>query len=246
MKNVALTSIALLVAFYSQCQVELSREVIGCGSLSHSGVSYDSNATLGEAVTSTLSGNSKDLTQGFHQPRINKEGTSKIFFDINFTQATCPTSFDAEATVKNISGCGESYQIDWSTSDTGLVADNLAPGLYSVTVSSQSCETTQEFEILSGPAALCEIKFFNAFSPNGDGVNDTWIIQNIDSPEFMDNSIEIFNRWGQLIWDASAYNNRDIVWDGTSESGAKLSEGTYYYIANVGGVDYKGYIELTR
>ncbi len=243
MRNAFLIIFAFLFSISGSSQTILSREVISCGSLSQSNNNHDVDATVGEPVTVTLSGISNDLTQGFHQPRAR---VATIDFDINFTEATCPTSFDAEAAVKNISGCGSNYQITWSTNDTGMAVLDLAPGLYSVTVSSEFCESTREFEILSGPAALCEIKFFNAFSPNGDGVNDTWIIQNIDSPEFRDNSIEIFNRWGQIVWNASAYNNRDVVWDGVSNSGVKLSEGTYYFVAEVGGVDYKGYIELTR
>lgn len=243
MRIVALIIMGLFGFISSIGQVVLSREVISCGSLSLSNGDTHADATIGESVIETLSGEEKDLTQGFQQPLSN---AAIILFNINLTEATCPTSFDAEASVKNISGCGSEYQVSWSTGDTGLVATDLAPGLYTVTISSQFCETTREFEILSGPAALCEIKFFNAFSPNGDGVNDTWIIQNIDSPEFSSNSIEIFNRWGQLIWNASAYDNRDVVWNGSSNSGVKLSEGTYYYIAKIGGVNYKGYIELTR
>ena len=243
MRIAVLIVFAFLGIFSSKGQVVLDRQGLSSGSLSLSSGDNHADATLGEPVTETLFGEGKDLTQGFHQPLAN---AASIVFNINSTEATCPTSFDAEAFVKNISGCGTDYQVTWSTGDTGLVAVELAPGFYSVTVTSQFCETTREFEILSGPAALCEIKFFNAFSPNGDGVNDTWIIQNIDSPEFSNNSIEIFNRWGQLIWDASTYNNRDVVWDGLSDSGVKLSEGTYYYIANIEGVDYKGYIELTR
>lgn len=243
MRILVLIIIGLLAALSCSSQAVLSRQVIGSGNLPLIEGENRVNSTVGEPVIRTLTGSEKTLTQGFQQP---SSAVASIVFNINTTQATCPTSFDAEASVKNISGCGSDYQVTWSSGDTGLVAFDLSPGIYSVTVTSEFCETTEEFEILSGPAALCEIKFFNAFSPNGDGVNDIWIIQNIDSPEFSDNSIEIFNRWGQLVWDATKYNNTDIVWDGVSNSGVKLSDGTYYYIANIDGVDYKGYIELTR
>jgi len=243
MRTSILIFLGLLDAFSCCSQAVLSRQVISSGSLSLTNGNSRVSSTVGEPIIQTLTGSDKDLTQGFQQPTTS---VVTIIFNINTTEATCPTSFDAEASVKNISGCGADYEVTWSTGDTGLVVIDLSPGLYSVTVTSEFCETTSEFEIFSGPAALCEIKFFNAFSPNGDGVNDTWIIQNIDSPEFSDNSIEIFNRWGQLVWEASKYDNRDIVWDGFSDSGVKLSDGTYYYIAKIDGVDYKGFIELTR
>ena len=226
-----------------QGQAVLSRQVIGSMSLSLNNSSKQSYSTVGEAVIPTLSSSSYSLTQGFQQPLSN---LSAISFTVEYSDATCPTSFDATAEVSGISGCTDDYQIIWSSGDSGMVAMNLSPGLYSVTVSSGLCQTVQEFEITSGPAALCNIKFFNAFSPNNDGVNDTWIIQNITSPEYAQNNIEIFNRWGQLIWKADNYDNYDVVWKGKSDSGLELSDGTYYYIAEVGGVKYKGYIELTR
>jgi len=243
MKIAGILIFGILLTLNSMCQVTLSRQVISCGSLSLNSGSKHADVSIGEPVTKTVANNTFALTQGFQQPLGI---TEKIVFTINTTEATCPTSFDAEAMVKNILGCGNNYQISWSTGDTGLVVASLSPGLYSVTVSTEFCETTQEFEVLSGPASLCEIKFFNAFSPNGDGINDTWIIQNIDSPEFSRNSIEIFNRWGQLIWDGKRYDNKDVVWNGDSNTGIELGEGTYYYIAKIGTTDFKGFIELTR
>ncbi|HRH59564.1 MAG TPA: gliding motility-associated C-terminal domain-containing protein, partial [Chitinophagaceae bacterium] len=64
----------------------------------------------------------------------------------------------------------------------------------------------------------------NAFSPNGDGINEKWIIKYLDS--YPDCIVEIFNRYGQLIFHSSGYNN---PWDGTY-NGKPLPVGTYYYI----------------
>ena len=61
-------------------------------------------------------------------------------------------------------------------------------------------------------------------SPNGDGINDTWTIPNID--KFSDAKIEIFNRWGQRLLVFENYKND---WNGTYE-GRPLPIGTYYYI----------------
>lgn len=61
-------------------------------------------------------------------------------------------------------------------------------------------------------------------SPNGDGINDTWTIPNID--KFSDAKIEIYNRWGQRLLVFENYKN---TWDGTYQ-GRPLPLGTYYYI----------------
>lgn len=61
-------------------------------------------------------------------------------------------------------------------------------------------------------------------SPNGDGINDTWTIPNID--KFSEAKIEIYNRWGQRLLVFENYKND---WDGTYQ-GRPLPIGTYYYI----------------
>lgn len=86
------------------------------------------------------------------------------------------------------------------------------------------------------------------FSPNGDGVNDRFVIKNIE--KFPSNTLQVFNRWGNKVFEASPYRN---TWDGFNQSGMSvggdlLPEGTYFYIINLGdGSEIKkGYIYLNR
>ncbi|HVX51158.1 MAG TPA: PKD domain-containing protein [Chitinophagaceae bacterium] len=64
----------------------------------------------------------------------------------------------------------------------------------------------------------------NAFSPNGDGINDTWQISYISS--YPDCKIMVFNRYGQAVFTSTGYTR---PWDGT-RNGNPLPVGTYYYI----------------
>lgn len=66
----------------------------------------------------------------------------------------------------------------------------------------------------------------NAFSPNGDGINDTWIIKYLDS--YPNCEVKVFDRGGHLIFHSVNY---DKPWDGTF-NGKPLPIGTYYYIIN--------------
>lgn len=66
----------------------------------------------------------------------------------------------------------------------------------------------------------------NAFSPNGDGINDVWVIQYLDSYEGA--TIDIFNRYGQKVFNSIGYNN---PWNG-KYNGKTLPVGTYYYVIN--------------
>jgi gliding motility-associated-like protein len=84
----------------------------------------------------------------------------------------------------------------------------------------------------------------NVFSPNSDGQNDNFVIE-IQSANLLESlEVEIFNRWGQLVsgsrFDvqglASAMANSPsglgafVIWDGTTTTGTKVPEGTYFYV----------------
>ncbi|HEX8331286.1 MAG TPA: PKD domain-containing protein [Segetibacter sp.] len=66
----------------------------------------------------------------------------------------------------------------------------------------------------------------NAFSPNKDGINDTWNIQFLET--YPGAIIEVFNRYGQLVYKSTGYPKQ---WDGTY-NGVALPVGVYYYIIN--------------
>lgn len=240
------TLIFLLFIFslgHLSAQIELSRHVIGTvgGSVQLNG-QMNVSCTGGEAIVQTISTNNNALTQGFLQPGA----VAPLSFGIELTATTCVNASDGSAQIKNLFGCSPPYTIEWSNGVIGNIVYDLAPGLYSVTVSTVACSLTQEFEIIRGSDEACLIIFLNAFSPNDDAINDTWIIKNIDDEAFQDNNVEIYNRWGQLIWSAGNYDNYDVVWDGVTKDGVKLTSGTYFYLVTVNDNLYKGYIELTR
>lgn len=82
----------------------------------------------------------------------------------------------------------------------------------------------------------------NLFSPNGDGINDTWYIENL--PFYTTNSVSVYNIYGQQVYTQSPYNND---WDGTY-NGAPLPDGTYYYIIKPTptGAILKGSLDILR
>ncbi len=92
---------------------------------------------------------------------------------------------------------------------------------YTLTVTNeQGCQDTAQVVVqVRKPLSIP-----NAFSPNGDGVNDTWVIENI--AEFKGVQIEIFNRWGNRIFESMSYQNE---WDGIYR-GKPLPVSTYFYV----------------
>jgi gliding motility-associated-like protein len=66
----------------------------------------------------------------------------------------------------------------------------------------------------------------NAFSPNGDGINDRWRIQYLES--YPGATVDVYDRYGMLVFSSIEYA---VDWDGT-RNGKDLPIGTYYYIVN--------------
>ena len=107
----------------------------------------------------------------------------------------------------------------------------------------------------------------NAFSPNGDGINDYFKIGGlkdfVDLAEEPLSTLEVFNRWGTIVYQSKGlrYGKDDVWWDGTSNTGTMVSigkelpNGTYYYIFTVKFLtkddkvvkkEFPGFVELRR
>ena len=93
----------------------------------------------------------------------------------------------------------------------------------------------------------------NAFSPNGDGINDVFTIDNIgDTSCYPENTVEIYNRWGVLVFETKNYNNQSNNFEGISRGRTTISQstglptGTYFYILNYTSVDGNGDIQTNK
>ncbi len=82
----------------------------------------------------------------------------------------------------------------------------------------------------------------NAFSPNGDGINDTWNIEYLNTNT--NATLLLYDRYGKLVFETKRYNQ---AWDGTV-GGKPLPVGTYYYVVinAVGNKSYKGSVAIIR
>lgn len=85
------------------------------------------------------------------------------------------------------------------------------------------------------------------FSPNGDGINDIFVIEGLD--DYPDNSLTIFNRWGDIVFVSAPYNND---WSGQAEgartiTGDEVVSGTYFYILKLDDTtELHGSIEIKK
>ncbi len=116
------------------------------------------------------------------------------------------------------------YTFDWSNGESGDSITDLPPGIYEVLVyDSLSCEKSFTFFIdfnespcISPPSLL---------SPNGDGINDRWIIDGIEYTP--DCKVSVLNRWGQTVFESIGYHT---PWDGKFEGKSVPSDGYFWLI----------------
>lgn len=126
-----------------------------------------------------------------------------------------------------VSGGTMPYTFLWEDGSVAQNRQNLVSGIYIVTVTdANNCTAsdTLDFSTLEGGAGI-EVVIDDVFTPNGDNINDEWTIEDID--KFPNNEILIYNRWGQLVYGVTGYNN---TWLGTNTDGEDLQTGAYWYI----------------
>ena len=82
----------------------------------------------------------------------------------------------------------------------------------------------------------------NVFTPNGDGINETWQVKNLK--DYADCKVEIFNRYGQLVYQSVGYTHE---WDGIL-NGKPLPAATYYYVINlkIAAKPIAGFVDIVR
>jgi gliding motility-associated-like protein len=88
-----------------------------------------------------------------------------------------------------------------------------------------------------------DVEPMNLLTPNSNGLNDTWVIKNIDA--YPDNEVLVYNLWNELVYQKKNYDNK---WDGRNLTGELLPDGTYYFALNFSGTSQKrtGFVTLVR
>jgi gliding motility-associated-like protein len=135
-----------------------------------------------------------------------------------------------------------SYPVTWTPSQTlTFPAGNqlrplAAPTVtttYTLSAKAGYCTGESQVTITVTP----RVRIPNAFSPNGDGLDDAWEIDRI--AEYPNSRVIVFNRWGMKLFETTGYS-RSNQWDGTIK-GQPAPIGTYYYVITLGnGKSYTG------
>lgn len=203
--------------------------------------------TVGECMVTTISATSpfnvKALTQGFQQPDAASNSLNENIISVN---STCIGASNGSVVFQHQTSTGP-VTYNWNNNGYSAVSSytNLAPGLYYYQITDGNF-TINDSIIISEDQVECgsQLTFYKGITPNGDGTNDTWIIDGITN--FSECNVLIYNRWGDLVWNKKNYDNVSVVWEGKNNAGNALQDATYFYLVEAGGKTYKGYVEITR
>lgn len=114
--------------------------------------------------------------------------------------------------------------------------------LYMLTVTDNNSCISKDSVLITVNLLEFDGMITNLFTPNGDGINDTWHIQDIE--KYPDSEVFIYNIYGNLVYTKKGYTND---WQGTY-NGADLPDGTYFYILRFDDTDVisKGSLDILR
>ncbi|PKD16485.1 hypothetical protein APR41_09085 [Salegentibacter salinarum] len=155
-----------------------------------------------------------------------------ISSDYELCEFDNPTIADLSAEIN------ESGEITWYESADSMTAlsnnATLTDGTtyYATLISDNGCESSERLAV-TVTLEDCALLFPEAITPNGDGRNDRFVIENIER-EYPNFNITIFNRWGNAIYKGNASTP---TWDGTSNQSGSLGDdvlpvGVYFYVVD--------------
>ncbi len=227
-QTLAATISASLPAMFQTLQVNLLAN--GSGEIRYT---LNANATGNPTITLTLKDNGGTANGGVD---THVETFNLNVFEIPTATITSSqgNTVDKGVVLTLTATGGTTYQ--WESNSSIIGASNTASitvrpqanTTYKVTVSNAGgCSTTAAFSV-SVNDNYNLVTAANLVSPNGDGVNDFWVIKNIDL--YPQSNVKVFDRTGRVIFNKTGYQND---WDGRI-NGSSLKEDTYYYIIDFG------------
>ncbi|HYG01173.1 MAG TPA: HYR domain-containing protein [Chryseosolibacter sp.] len=187
--------------------------------------------------------------------------TSNCSFEVHVVDETVPVIEGCPADIE-IKTLNDGEIIEWQ-SPTALARCGTAELSSTHTPSTffSIGETNVTYTAMnaSGKSATCnflikilpqhiEFDIARIITPDGDGINDTWRLRGIE--KFKNNSVTVIDRWGGLVFSATAYNNESVVWRGENKEGVVVPSGTYFYTITVEiareRTELKGFLEIIR
>ncbi len=188
---------------------------------------------------------------------VTTGGNYSLTVTHDYSNISCSAMHDFVVYQSSIASINEIWIRDWTSSDNGLTIIASGLGDYEYSIDGGPFQDTNTFNnLLSGPHTVSVrdkkgcgttddevflLAYPKFFTPNADGVNDTWQID--FSYVEPDMQIEIFDRYGKFI---KNFTGLDPGWDGTLNGKALFSDDYWFVVKRKNGKVYKGHFSLKR
>ena len=252
--------LSMFFYLYSQAQTPVNNQVINAAGEERRLGSSDIYITdnIGEPFTLGKSRGNFLVTEGFLQPDVVSPGGFTV--NVISQDLKCIDKEDDAFVSTSLITTLKNYTVNYNWTPSSACPkgncdriDSLKAGFYSVeiivsyknNIGYAKSDTVKRSVVINNATEPCKVSVFNGVTPNGDGINEVFTIDNI--LEFPNNEITIFNRWGQLMYSGKSYNNKERSWP-TKDELSKLPASTYFYILNLGdgSKPIKGWLELMK
>lgn len=151
----------------------------------------------------------------------------ELYVSTEVMEASCEYINDGSISTTILGGVMP-YEASWSNGEYGEELYAVLPDDYTLTVTDDNnCVRIDTISVGFVDGDEC-FEIPTVFTPNGDGVNEVWELDGIVM--FPDCKVQVFNRWGQLLFESDGYAN---AWDGTYQ-GKELPIADYYYLIDLG------------
>ena len=215
-------------------QIDITSPIPGAQYSFDGGTTYGSSSSAVVAANSTYSVGAKNgtCTSGFVPVTIDTIPTIPI---VTITSNYDTASIINAGTKITLTGNTDVTGIyDWTVTPSGSVdnSGNLITtatpeltSVYTLTVTAPQAGCIGSAQKTVTVKQGCTIVIPNAFTPNGDGFNDIWIIKGLDGGCYSSVTVDVYNRWGSLVYHSDNYTNS---WNGDYQ-GHPVPDATYYY-----------------
>lgn len=159
---------------------------------------------------------------------------------IEITPVSCPFESDGKINIIT-NGATQPFEILWSNNETEFNISKLSEGNYSATITdANECEYFVDVNLPVNGIDCFDIP--SAFTPNGDGQNDTWKIKGME--HYSNHKVIVFTKWGEEIYSSAGTYEE---WNGT-RNGKDCPAATYYYVIDMGTGEplIKGLVTIVR
>lgn len=193
------------------------------------------NTSTAQAIV-TIVNNAIDTDNDGVKDNCDDDDDNDGIFDVN---DNCPLIVNNDQLDNDNDGLGDSCDDDDDN-------DGVLDGVDNCPMTYNPLQEDRDQDGLGDVCDLVEINVSEAITPNGDGVNDTWKIYNIENHP--NSVVRVFNRWGSQIFFAHNYQNN---WDGSYQNNVDTlpESSSYFYQIDLDGdgeVEKEGWLYITR